>query len=383
MTETVRRGGCLCGEVRYEAHGPLRGVVFCHCTLCRIQGAPVTAGVARENFHLLKGATLKSYTSSDDAKRWFCEHCGAAIYWEPFGECFYAIFAGSLDQPTGMRTEKHIFTADKPDYYEIHDSTPRFAGPEFGDEAATTRPRRFAVLDCEDAPKWEGHERFWLEGLRRDNDHWSVYRAYREEFPEKIDAYDGYLITGSCYSVLDDLPWLKPLERFVSECIALRDGPMVVGACFGAQLIAQATRGTVAPNPSGRFSFGVETIALAPEFLTSWFCEAPGKDVERDSSVRLLTSHADSVTELPPTATLLGTSPATPNEIFLIPDRALAIQGHPELTTESMLQTILPTLRERGRLSPEEENAALAALERGHQGEWMMRVIRRFLEGRA
>ena len=33
--ETVRQGGCLCGAVRYEVRGPMRGVVNCHCDMCR------------------------------------------------------------------------------------------------------------------------------------------------------------------------------------------------------------------------------------------------------------------------------------------------------------------------------------------------------------
>ncbi len=30
-------GSCLCGKVRFGARGPLRGVVYCHCSQCRRQ----------------------------------------------------------------------------------------------------------------------------------------------------------------------------------------------------------------------------------------------------------------------------------------------------------------------------------------------------------
>ena len=34
MTD-VATGGCLCGAVRYQVHGPLRDVLICHCVECR------------------------------------------------------------------------------------------------------------------------------------------------------------------------------------------------------------------------------------------------------------------------------------------------------------------------------------------------------------
>ena len=40
----------------------------------------------------------------------------------------YAIAAGSLDQPTGLKLTSHIFVDDKSDYYEIDDGLPQFAG---------------------------------------------------------------------------------------------------------------------------------------------------------------------------------------------------------------------------------------------------------------
>ena len=31
----ARAGGCLCGAVRYQVRGPLRGIMLCHCGQCR------------------------------------------------------------------------------------------------------------------------------------------------------------------------------------------------------------------------------------------------------------------------------------------------------------------------------------------------------------
>lgn len=35
--------------------------------------------------------------------------------------------AGTFDQPTGLAIGKHIFCADKGDYYEIEDGVPQYA----------------------------------------------------------------------------------------------------------------------------------------------------------------------------------------------------------------------------------------------------------------
>jgi hypothetical protein len=117
--------------VRYEVTGPTRSVVFCHCRLCRVQGSIATVGIPRSALRFVSRRTLKSYSSSEEALRWFCATCGSAIYWDPVGQPFVAVFAGSLDQPTGLRAEAHIHVADRPDYYEITDDLAQYPGPMY------------------------------------------------------------------------------------------------------------------------------------------------------------------------------------------------------------------------------------------------------------
>ena len=116
-------GGCLCGAVRYEIHGPLRDVVNCHCGQCRRTHGNVAAytSAARADLVLTEDRGLKWYRSSKAARRGFCGDCGASLFWEPAGEARIAIAAGGIDAPSGLTTLRHIFVAHKGDYYEIAD----------------------------------------------------------------------------------------------------------------------------------------------------------------------------------------------------------------------------------------------------------------------
>lgn len=117
----IHTGGCLCGGVRYKATGPLRSVIACHCTQCRKTSGHHTAmtSVPRANLILESDETLVWFKSSDVARRGFCGRCGGNLFWEPVGEDRVSIAAGTLDGPTGLTIESHIYTEDAGDYYDL------------------------------------------------------------------------------------------------------------------------------------------------------------------------------------------------------------------------------------------------------------------------
>ena len=120
-------GGCLCGAVRYEAGAPLRDVVNCHCGRCRRTHGHVAAytEVAAAELTLLEDRGLGWYVA-DGRERGFCRECGASLFWRRSGAPSISVAAGTLDQPTGLRTVAHIFVDSKGDYYELADELPRF-----------------------------------------------------------------------------------------------------------------------------------------------------------------------------------------------------------------------------------------------------------------
>lgn len=128
------RGHCLCGAVRYEIHGAPTGVSACHCGMCRrhhgalgvFTGAPVVA-------YRIEGAEhVVWYRSSPEAERGFCRQCGSKLFWRQIDSERMDVTMGSLDRPTGLRLESHIWIAHRGDYYEIADGLPKHGESAIG-----------------------------------------------------------------------------------------------------------------------------------------------------------------------------------------------------------------------------------------------------------
>jgi hypothetical protein len=126
-TEELHTGGCLCEGVRYRIRGALRGVIACHCSQCRRTSGHHVAmtSAPAANVTLICSEPLRWYKSSDTAERGFCGECGSNLFWRQFGGDTISIAAGTLDTPTQLKLEEHIFVADKSDYYSIDDHAPQ------------------------------------------------------------------------------------------------------------------------------------------------------------------------------------------------------------------------------------------------------------------
>ena len=123
----MHKGSCLCGAVRFETSAPLHAPDACHCTQCRKQSGHFWAStnVARAALTLGGEEKLSWYQASKTVRRGFCSDCGSFLFWDPVGMDFIAVAMGAFEQPTGTRLAKHIFVADKGDYYEIADGLPQ------------------------------------------------------------------------------------------------------------------------------------------------------------------------------------------------------------------------------------------------------------------
>ena len=155
---------------------------------------------------------------------------------------------------------------------------------------------------------------------------WDVEEGVRPT-PAEIDAVDGFIITGSKSSAYDDKEWIRDLERLVQELHARRK--KMVGICFGHQVIARALGGTVAKSDKG-WGVGVNVYRVT---------ELPvqGDDEVRGDALgvlKLVASHQDQVTVLPPGARNVVSNDHCVNAGFVMSDHVLTLQGHPEFSAE-------------------------------------------------
>lgn len=112
----------------------MRPVIACHCNQCRkTSGHYVAASAAHKDGVEIVGADrITWFASSDGARRGFCMTCGSHLFWDVHASDTLSIFAGSIDGETGLSIKEHIYCANKGDYYELGDASPRFAGASGG-----------------------------------------------------------------------------------------------------------------------------------------------------------------------------------------------------------------------------------------------------------
>ena len=122
-------GGCLCGEIRYEAGGELFHSTVCHCAMCRrAAGAPMVTwfSVPRAEYRIVRGTPAR-YASSEQVIRSFCSHCGTSLTFQT-GEYpdEIDITTASLDDPEAMPPEDHTRTATRLRWVQLGDRLPDY-----------------------------------------------------------------------------------------------------------------------------------------------------------------------------------------------------------------------------------------------------------------
>lgn len=228
-----------------------------------------------------------------------------------------------------------------------------------------TNPIKLAILQTGVPPaavqeRFDGYPAMFRRLLGEEAYAYQTFDVQAGDYPEAVEAFDGYLLTGSDAGAYDPDPWVSELRGFLQ---AAKGRAALVGVCFGHQIMAEAFGGKVIKSPKGR-ALGLHEYVV--ERHEPWMDDA--------EVIRAPAAHGDQVVELPPGARVVAGSDFTPYGMLAYGDQpAISIQLHPEFAPD--YSKALIDLRRGGRMPPELLDRAEASLaapdDRARLGAWI------------
>jgi hypothetical protein len=130
--DVAREGGCSCGAVRYRLASEPLFVHCCHCLNCQRQtGSAFVINLLIEADRVerlgVEPAAVDVPRDDGGLQRIFrCPTCQVAVYSEYSRPEIRFVRAGTLDEPTSVAPDVHIFTRSKLPWVTLPDSVPAF-----------------------------------------------------------------------------------------------------------------------------------------------------------------------------------------------------------------------------------------------------------------
>ena len=128
----AREGGCACGAVRYRLASDPLFVHCCHCLNCQRQTGSafvVNLLIEADRVELLAGDPRPVDVPRDDgsSQRIFrCPACKVAIFSEYGRPEVRFVRGGTLDEPSSVSPDVHIYTRSKLGWVTVPESVPAF-----------------------------------------------------------------------------------------------------------------------------------------------------------------------------------------------------------------------------------------------------------------
>jgi hypothetical protein len=127
-----REGGCACGAVRYRLASEPLFVHCCHCLNCQRQTGSafvINLLIEADRVEVLAGEPQPVEAPRDDgsAQRIFrCPSCQVAVFSDYTWPEIWFVRGGTLDDPSVVKPDVHIFTKSKVPWVTLPDDTPAF-----------------------------------------------------------------------------------------------------------------------------------------------------------------------------------------------------------------------------------------------------------------
>jgi hypothetical protein len=127
-----REGGCACGVVRYRLTSDPLFTHCCHCLNCQRQTGSafvINLLIEGDRVDLLAGVPQPVDVPRDDGSKqriFRCATCQVAVFSEYGRPEVRFVRGGTLDQPSSVTPDVHIFTRSKLSWITLPDSAPAF-----------------------------------------------------------------------------------------------------------------------------------------------------------------------------------------------------------------------------------------------------------------
>jgi hypothetical protein len=125
-----REGGCTCGAVRYRLASEPLFIHCCHCLNCQRQTGSafvINLLIEANRVELLSGEPQPVDVPRDDGSRqriYRCPSCQVAVYSEYGWPQLLFVRGGTLDEPSTVAPDVHIYTRSKLPWITIPDGVP-------------------------------------------------------------------------------------------------------------------------------------------------------------------------------------------------------------------------------------------------------------------
>ena len=125
-------GGCACGGVRYRLASEPLVVHCCHCLNCQRQTGSafvVNLLIEADRVEMLGAAPQPVDVPRDDGsvqRIYRCPACEVAVFSEYGGPAVRFVRGGTLDDPTGIEPDVHIYTRSKVGWVTLTATAPAF-----------------------------------------------------------------------------------------------------------------------------------------------------------------------------------------------------------------------------------------------------------------
>jgi len=131
MTDRLE-GGCSCGSVRYRLTSEPLFVHCCHCLNCQRQTGSafvINLLIETDRVELVEGEPSAIDVPRDDGSSqrvWRCPDCQVAVFSQYTSPKVRFVRGGTLDEPSAVEPDVHIFTRSKVPWVVLPESTPAF-----------------------------------------------------------------------------------------------------------------------------------------------------------------------------------------------------------------------------------------------------------------